>query len=233
MHSTDHTRPEPRQPDKMQAVRRVEELRMTPFSEAAPVRDELMGEQTILTYSEAVGVWGLEFFENGWEFPDRWIGGSHWIDITSMWPGVTAQVTEFSDASHPTSEPLPDAVATIKAEVECQEELAKIYRQAQLTAEEKLCREQANALGWRKRAEYLEGYLKALSAMPASSGEVGQIEVLFEVWQNDDLVASSADESDARHYLAVYGQHGAATLVRAETVRTTLTHRGTDGSAEG
>lgn len=83
----------------------------------------------------------------------------------------------------------------------------------------------AGALAWFLRHR--------LSAMPASSGEVGQIEVLFEVWQNDDLVASSTDESDARHYLAVYGQDGAATLVRAETVRTTLTHRGTDGSAEG
>lgn len=74
---------------------RIEELPMIAFADRLPVRDEMNGEQTILTYSENVGVFDLEFFESGWDFPERWIGSTHWLDITGMWPGVTAQVTEF------------------------------------------------------------------------------------------------------------------------------------------
>ena len=51
------------------------------------------------------------------------------------------------------------------AEIERQEGLAKTYRGAQLRAEEKLCREQANAQGWKRRAEMLESKLSALSAI--------------------------------------------------------------------
>jgi len=51
------------------------------------------------------------------------------------------------------------------AEIERQEGLAKTYRGAQLRAEEKLCREQANAQGWKRRAEMLESKLAALSAI--------------------------------------------------------------------
>lgn len=40
------------------------------------------------------------------------------------------------------------------AELERQQGLAKAYRRAQLTAEEKLCREQANSAGWKNRSEY-------------------------------------------------------------------------------
>lgn len=47
-------------------------------------------------------------------------------------------------------------------------------------------------------------------------------EINFEVWEDDMIVASSTDEADARHYLAVYSQDGPVRLVRAETVRTTL-----------
>ena len=50
------------------------------------------------------------------------------------------------------------------AEIERQEGLAKTYRGAQLRAEEKLCREQVNAQGWKRRAEMLESKLAALSA---------------------------------------------------------------------
>ena len=51
------------------------------------------------------------------------------------------------------------------AEIERQEGLVKTYRGAQLRAEEKLCREQANAQGWKRRAEILESKLAALSAI--------------------------------------------------------------------
>lgn len=40
------------------------------------------------------------------------------------------------------------------AELERQQGLAKAYRRAQLTAEQKLFREQANSAGWKKRSEY-------------------------------------------------------------------------------
>lgn len=79
----------------MSEKHQVTELRMTAFSDASPIRDELNGEQTILTYNENVGVWDLEFFESGSDFPDRWLGSTHWLDITRMWPGVIAQVAEF------------------------------------------------------------------------------------------------------------------------------------------
>ena len=51
------------------------------------------------------------------------------------------------------------------AEIERQEGLVKTYRGAQLRAEEKLCREQANAQGWKRRAEILESKLAALTAI--------------------------------------------------------------------
>jgi len=75
------------------AVARVEELPMTAFADAVPVRDELGGEQTILIHN-ASATWDIAFFESLEPFPDRWFG-EHWIDITGMWPGVTAQVTEW------------------------------------------------------------------------------------------------------------------------------------------
>ena len=78
------------------SVTRIEELAMTAFADAQPVRDECRGEQTILTYNENVGVYDLSFFESGWEFPERWLAASHWMDVTGMWPGVRAQVTEFN-----------------------------------------------------------------------------------------------------------------------------------------
>lgn len=50
------------------------------------------------------------------------------------------------------------------AEIERQEGLATIYRQAQLTAEEKLCRAEASEKGWKLHAERLERRLKAAQA---------------------------------------------------------------------
>lgn len=47
-------------------------------------------------------------------------------------------------------------IVAADAEADRQAELAKVYRRAQLTAEERLCREQANAKGWKIRAQYLE-----------------------------------------------------------------------------
>lgn len=79
------------------ARRGVTEIRMTPIADGLPVRDELRGEQTILTYCEAVGTWDIAFMESGWDDFDSGfaIGVSHWVDITAMWPGVIAQVAEF------------------------------------------------------------------------------------------------------------------------------------------
>lgn len=54
------------------------------------------------------------------------------------------------------------ALAAAQAEVARQEELARIYRRAQLTAEEKLCREVANSTGWKGRAAHLEQELKRM-----------------------------------------------------------------------
>ena len=68
------------------------ELKMTAFADAAPERDEFHGEQTILTYTDRVGTWDLAFFESGEDFPERWLGDTHWIDITRMRPGVISQV---------------------------------------------------------------------------------------------------------------------------------------------
>lgn len=58
--------------------------------------------------------------------------------------------------------------------------------------------------------------------LPEHPQEWEDREVMFEVWQDDMMVASSTDEADAIHYLAVYAQDGPAKLMRAETVRTTL-----------
>lgn len=77
-------------------VRTVAELPMTSFDDAAPQRDEFNGEQTILTYNANVGIWDLAFFESGEEFPEKWFGDTHWIDISGMWPGVIAQVASFA-----------------------------------------------------------------------------------------------------------------------------------------
>jgi hypothetical protein len=89
-----------------------------PFSEALPVRDEAEGEQTVLTYLEDVGVWHLHFFESGWEFPDRWLGDTHWLDITAMWPGVIAQVQEFSAADEARAHRLTLAAETARDALE-------------------------------------------------------------------------------------------------------------------
>lgn len=83
---------------KVTGIRTVAELPMTAFADAAPQRDEFNGEQTILTYSANVGTWDLAFFASGEEFPEKWLGDTHWIDISCMWPGVIAQVASFADA---------------------------------------------------------------------------------------------------------------------------------------
>jgi len=50
----------------------------------------------------------------------------------------------------------------MQAKTYSHEELATIYRRAQLLAEEKLCRMTASEQGWRKRCEFLERKLAAL-----------------------------------------------------------------------
>ena len=63
-----------------------------------------------------------------------------------------------------------DTIEALTAEVERQEKLVRVYRDAQLRAEQKLCRAEGNAQGWKLRAERLEAIL-AKSQAPIS-GEV-------------------------------------------------------------
>jgi hypothetical protein len=72
------------------------ELVMTELASASPERDPMKGEQTILTYCDRTGTWGLDFFEAGWDAPESWIGFTHWLDITESWPGVSAQLLSFA-----------------------------------------------------------------------------------------------------------------------------------------
>ncbi|MDT0507550.1 hypothetical protein [Novosphingobium sp. MMS21-SN21R] len=83
-------------------VATIMELPMVAFIDRLPVRDDMLGEQTILIHNPSA-TWDIAFFEASEDFPDRWIGGEHWIDITGMWPGVTAQVTRFY--AHPPAVP--------------------------------------------------------------------------------------------------------------------------------
>ena len=55
-------------------------------------------------------------------------------------------------------------IAAKDAEVEQQRGLATVYRRAQLTAEEKLCRAEADAKGQRKRVSLLDGKVAAKDA---------------------------------------------------------------------
>jgi hypothetical protein len=64
-------------------------------------------------------------------------------------------------------------------------------------------------------------HASTLSDLSAARAE-GEVDVTFEVWEDDMMIASSTDEADARHYLAVYSQDAPNRLVRAETRRTTI-----------
>ncbi len=50
----------------------------------------------------------------------------------------------------------------LRGEVERQENLAAVYRRAQLNTEEKLKRETCNSEGWKKRAQHLEATIAQL-----------------------------------------------------------------------
>lgn len=60
--------------------------------------------------------------------------------------------------------PLPQPSELANAKTFTHEELARIYRRAQLTAEEKLCREQANSEGLKRRTKVLEAQIAKLQA---------------------------------------------------------------------
>lgn len=60
------------------------------------------------------------------------------------------------------------------------------------------------------------------STLSADAIRQGEVEVQYEVWQDEFCVASSTDEADARHYLAVYGQDGPVKLMKAVTIRTEI-----------
>jgi len=55
---------------------------------------------------------------------------------------------------------------------------------------------------------------------PARSYADEDVETQWEVWEDDLMVASSTDEADARHYLAVYSQDGPVRLLKSVSVRT-------------
>lgn len=46
---------------------------------------------------DAGRAWDIDFMEAGWDDYDAGfsLGVTHWLDITGMWPGVTAQVASF------------------------------------------------------------------------------------------------------------------------------------------
>ena len=80
----------------------------------------------------------------------------------------------FSDANYTEAEAIaawnaranqPPAQDGLEAEIERLEGLVQTYRGAQLRAEEKLCRERANAQGWKVRAEMLASKLDALASL--------------------------------------------------------------------
>jgi hypothetical protein len=52
--------------------------------------------------------------------------------------------------------------------------------------------------------------------------EEAEITVEYEIWQNDELVASSSDLTDAHHYAMIYSQNGPVRLVEATTHRRQL-----------
>ena len=86
--------------ERLKQERRVIELPMVSFDERKPERDPEHGEQTFLTYCERTATWDIVLYESGWEEEARdFLGATHWLDITSMWPGVAAQVTAFNEAA--------------------------------------------------------------------------------------------------------------------------------------
>jgi len=85
--------------------------------------------------------------------------------------GKSFQAMTYAPEAFEALRSIPEAADTIEAmqaEIERQEELVRVYRGAQLRAEEKLCREQANSQGWKKRAELLETKLDAALAKAQS-----------------------------------------------------------------
>lgn len=60
------------------------------------------------------------------------------------------------------------------------------------------------------------------------AGEM-ETETVFEVWEDDLMVASASTEAEGLHYFAVYSQDGPVKLVRAETVRQVITTPSTEG----
>lgn len=70
--------------------------------------------------------------------------------------------------------------------------------------------------------EHYRSILAALANHSPDAGGVGEVEITYEVWEADMLVASSTDEADASHYHAVYSQDGAVRLVKAVTTRTEI-----------
>ena len=107
-------------------------------------------------------------------------GGLYRFATTRRWPedmlGGDTPELRYTETPLYRNPPSVDVAASavysaLDRELERQEALVKVYRRAQLTAEEKLCRETANARGWKARAEYLE---TKLTAAPPSA-DVGEL----------------------------------------------------------
>lgn len=116
------------------------------------------------------------------------------------------------------------------AEADRQEALAKTYRQAQLTAEEKLCREQQNAKGWKKRAEYLESQLKAAQAgavtttCPSPSAGRSDTSTSTDVMPADTKAGpSAADVAGLREALEPFALMASEGVVSQKTGYVTVT----------
>lgn len=66
-----------------------------------------------------------------------------------------------------------------------------------------------------------ELYVRKALLPAAGIGE--EMAVTFEVWEADMCIASTPDEAEARHYLAIYSHDGPVRLVKAVTTRQALT----------
>jgi len=75
--------------------------------------------------------------------------------------------------------------------------------------------------------KYREIARAAIRALPLP--KAGETETVFEVWEDDLMVASASTEAEGLHYFAVYSQDGPVKLVRAETVRQVIATPSTEG----
>lgn len=78
---------------------------------------------------------------------------------------------------------------------------------------------------WSPAESYGELITDLLALAFPDTPKNAEIEVTYEVWQDDMMVASSSSEAEAVHYAFVYGQDGPVELKKAVTTRTILSQQ--------